>query len=57
VSREWFFAIACHGIPATLVDDLQGSARTFFALPDDRKLAIARGFPTLLNTLRGIASL
>jgi isopenicillin N synthase-like dioxygenase len=36
-----FFSIVGHGIPAALSDDLLRSARTFFALPEERKLAIA----------------
>jgi len=36
-----FFAVVGHGIPLSLVDELQRTARAFFALPDERKLAIA----------------
>jgi isopenicillin N synthase-like dioxygenase len=36
-----FFAIVGHGIPPALVEELQRTARVFFALPADRKLALA----------------
>lgn len=36
-----FFSIVGHGISPALADELQRASRTFFALPEERKLALA----------------